>query len=150
MNNITTTLSEQEFDRLAELIADNPEFAKKLVDAISAKLDEKFGFQQGWMKDQVDKLSGEIDRLSSDMTAGFRRVAEPMDTVEHNFKMMGERQDLFERKTEFQFKKIDRKVDSIDRRSDKIDQRLKDVTDRMRIDYEADVGPEARPKGRHS
>ena len=47
-NRSTETIADHDPEALAmALIADNPEFAKKLVDAIAAKLDEKFGFQQG-------------------------------------------------------------------------------------------------------
>ena len=94
----TETLSEDNIALLADIMAENPEFAKKLVDAISKKLDEKFGHQQGWMSETLEDLSEKFDQMSSDMKHGFANVDKGLETLSHNMEMLGERQDLFDRR----------------------------------------------------
>ena len=53
----TATVTEPDLEALAALMAENPEFAAKLADAIAAKLDEKYGWQQGFMSDKMDELT---------------------------------------------------------------------------------------------
>ena len=96
----TETLSEHDITLLADIMADNPEFAKRLVDAISEKLDDKFGHQQGWMSGTLEELSEKLDQMSSDMKHGFDNVDKRFDTIDQNMEMSGQRQDLFDRRIE--------------------------------------------------
>ena len=80
-------------------MADNPEFAKKLVDAIAARLDEKFGHRQGWMSEELDHLSERFDQ----MDRRFDRIDKRFNTLEHNVQLIGERMEIFERNTERRF-----------------------------------------------
>ena len=89
-NHTTETLAEYDLEALVALMADNPDFAAKLADAIANRLDEKYGWNQGWMRDKVEEMSGKLDTVSQDSKTQF-------DTLCNNFEMLGERQTLFER-----------------------------------------------------
>ena len=84
-------------------MADNPEFAKKLVDAISEKLDEKFGWQQGWMSDRLDEISKKLDRSIEENTRRF-------DSLDSGIADLRERHDLHAG----EFRKVKSRLDSID------------------------------------
>ena len=89
-NHTTETLSEHDLEALVTLMADNPEFAAKLADAISERLDKKYGWNQGCMRDKVEEMSGKLNAVSQDSKRQF-------DTLCNNFEMLGDRQTLFER-----------------------------------------------------
>ena len=110
MNYSTETLPEQEIKHLADIMADNPNFAEKLADAIAERLDEKYGFDQGWMKASIEELKQGQNDLKQNMNRRF-------DTLEHNFKMFGEKQDLFER----EMMRVNGRLDTIDGRLDSKD-----------------------------
>ena len=83
-------LSDQDIERLAALMAKDPKFAHELADAIATRLDEKYGFRQGEIIDDIEKVSGKIDGLSSKLDAMGHRFS----TLEHNFGVFGQKLDL--------------------------------------------------------
>lgn len=102
MNYSIKTLSEQAIKHLEDILADNPKFAQKLADAISERLDEKFGHRQGWMSNKLEELSEKIDHLNK----RFDHTDKRFDTLDHTLEMLGDKQDLFERN-------VNRRFDSI-------------------------------------
>ena len=112
----TETIADHDPEALAvALMADNPEFAKKLVDAISAKLDEKFGFQQGWMSAQIGELPKKVDGLSSKIDTVAQNIDKRFDTLAHNQKVFAEKQELFELRTDRRLKDINERLGNGDR-----------------------------------
>ena len=92
---------------LEDRVEDKPEFAAKLADAIAErlapKLDEKFGFQQGWMTDKLEELSGKIDGMARDNTTRF-------DTIEDGIRDLRARHEL----QDGEFRKVNDRLESID------------------------------------
>lgn len=107
-------LTDHDISRLANLMADNPEFAKKLVDAISQKLDEKFGFHIGRMKDHLEQHDDQFKKINSKLD----RMEGKIDTLSFNFKMMGERHELLERKVDRGFEKVSQSLERLESSSD--------------------------------
>ena len=77
-------------------MAKDPKFAHELADAIAARLDEKYGFRQGEIIDEIEKVSGKIDGLSSK----FDAMAGRFNTLAHNQEMFGEKLEFVEKRTE--------------------------------------------------
>ena len=74
---ITGTLSKRDLAEMVEKLAENPEFAAKLADAISERLDKKYGWRQGELTDGLEKLEGqykELDRKFDRMQEGFNNL----------------------------------------------------------------------------
>ena len=92
----TNALLDQELERLAEIVADDPIFAKKLVSALAVELDKKFGWRQGWMEDKMDELNEKLDGITQKLGDHDRRF----DTLEHNFTVLGEKLVSMEKKEE--------------------------------------------------
>ena len=89
-------LSDQEIQRLVDMLAKDPKFANELADAIAARLDEKYGFKQGEIIADIEKLSGQIAGLSSK----FDAMAGQFNTLAHNQEMFGGKLELVEKRTE--------------------------------------------------
>lgn len=89
----TESLSDHDREALAVLMADNPEFAAKLADAVAEKVGEKLGeklVQIGWIMVDVEKR---LEKIDDKLEEHDRRL----DTLAHNFEMFGQKQDLFSR-----------------------------------------------------
>ena len=103
----TGRFSDDELNSLAVLMADHPEFAAKLADAITERLDEKYGWRQGELADGFEKLSQKTDQILAKLEDHDMRF----DTLDHNFQMLGEKVDL----TNSEVRKVNGRIDSIDR-----------------------------------
>ena len=93
------TDTDAEFDTVVNLMADN----SKLVTALSRMLDEKFGFQQGWMNDKLDEISTKLDQSIDENRRQF-------DTLGRNFENLAVRQTGFDD----EIRKVNDRLDSID------------------------------------
>ena len=96
LDSITGTLSEHDLEALAEMMADNPEFAKKLVDAISDKLDEKFGRKQGDIFFELDELKEGQKKILDKLEDHYKQFG----TLDHNLQMFADRQEILAGDTE--------------------------------------------------
>ena len=103
---ITGTLSKRDLAEMVEKLAENPEFAAKLEDAISERLDKKYGWRQGELTSDFEKLEGQFKALNGKID----HMQHGIDTLAHNFTTFGERQDLFSR----ELGKVNTRLDSID------------------------------------
>ena len=92
----TETIVDHDLEALADLMAENHEFAAKLADAIAKKLDEKFGFRQGEMNAGFEALSKKVDTVSSKIDTVSENIDRQFDPLNHNFEMLGQRHTLFE------------------------------------------------------
>ena len=90
MPNHTTALSDRDFADLATLMADNPEFAAKLADAIAKRLDERYGWGQGEIKADLEVLK----QGQKDLSDRIDRMQGGIDTLAHNQQMFGEKLQL--------------------------------------------------------
>ena len=109
-NSTTETLSERDLERLAALMADNPEFAKKLVDAISEKLDEKFGWRQGELASGFEGIEGRFKAMNDKID----HMQNGIDTLVHNREYIDKGREIFESRTTSTLDGISRRLDSID------------------------------------
>ena len=88
---------------VANIVAKDPAFAKELVDAISEKLDEKFGWQQGWMSARLDEISKKLDRSIEENARRF-------DSLDSGIADLRARHELHAG----EFRKVNKRLDSID------------------------------------
>ena len=105
-NPSTETLSEHNLERLAALMADNPEFAAKLAGAIAKKLNEDHGFDLGWLRTDIDDLKDG----QKDIKATLDHHGELLDTMHHNIQDLRGRHDLHGG----EFRKVNDRLDKID------------------------------------
>ena len=101
----TETLSDHDLSTLALLMADDPEFAAKLADAIAERLDEKFGWRQGDMRADINELKGKFKALDQK----FDHMQGGIDTLTQNIQVFAERQETLARNSE---KHIERKLEA--------------------------------------
>ena len=101
---ITGTLSKRDLAEMVEKLAENPEFAAKLADAISERLDKKYGWRQGHMNDRLDEISEKIDRSIEENTRRF-------DSLDSGIADLRARHELHAG----EFRKVNGRLDSIDR-----------------------------------
>ena len=110
ISNTSRSLTASDLKVVAELMAKDPEFAKELVEAISEKLDDKFGFRQGEMATGFEALSKKLDAVSLKIDTVAENIDSGFNTIDHNFEMLGQRQRLFEG----ELRKVNDRLDSID------------------------------------
>ena len=96
-------LSENDLKVVANIVAKDPEFAKELVDAISEKLDEKFGWMQGHINDRLNQISKKLDRSIEENTRRF-------DSLDSGIADLRARHELHDG----DFRKVNKRLDSID------------------------------------
>lgn len=107
MHNLSTeTIADHDLEALADLMADNPEFATKLAAAIAKKLNEEHGFDLGWLRSDIDDLK---DGQKS-IKATLGRHGDLLDTMHHNIQDLRERHDLHDG----EFRKVNYRLDKID------------------------------------
>ena len=99
----TERLSEHNLKEVAKLMAKDPEFAKDLVAALSETLDEKFGFQQGWISDRLGEISKKLDRSIEENTRRF-------DSLDSGIADLRARHELHRQ----EFRKVNDRLDKID------------------------------------
>ena len=99
----TETLSERDLKVVAKLVAKDPEFAKELVDAIGVALDEKFGWQQGFISGRFDEISKKLDRSIEENTRRF-------DSLDSGIADLRARHELHAG----EFRKVNDRLDKID------------------------------------
>ena len=109
-NRSTEPLTDHDLEALAALMADNPDFASKLADAIAKKLNAEHGFDLGWLREDI-----------SDLKAGQKSIQSRLDDVNHNIQDLRGRHDLH-----------DGELRKVTDRLDKIDDHLGIATDTRR------------------
>ncbi len=103
ISDTSRSLAASDMKVVAKLMAKDPEFAKELVDAISEKLDEKFGWMQGHMNDRLDEISKKLDRSIEENTRRF----DSLDSGIADLRAGHELHDGY-------FRKVNKRLDSID------------------------------------
>ena len=102
MHNRSTNLSDDDINALAALMANNPEFASKLADAVARRVGEELetrGWDGAGIEDKLDKV---LDTQSSH--------GELLETMHHNIQDLRARHDIHDR----EFKKVNKRLDNID------------------------------------
>ena len=89
MDHSTETLSESEIKYLEKVLTDNP----KLHHGLAKMLDEKFGFQQGLLNGKLEEISEKLDGITQKLGDHDKRFG----TLENNFEILGEKQDLLQK-----------------------------------------------------
>ena len=102
LNHTTETLGEHDLEALAALMADNPEFAAKLADAIAEKLGEKL-YGRGWniagIEEKLDKVLAKLDDHDN-----------RFDRLDTSIADLRAKDDLIDREV----RKVNNRLDSID------------------------------------
>ena len=109
-NHTTETLSEHNLAALAALMADNHEFAAKLADVIAEKLDKKFGWRQGELTSDFEKIEGRFKALDNKID----HMQTGIDTLVHNREYIDKGREIFESRTTRTLDEISRRLESID------------------------------------
>ena len=84
-NHTTETLGEHDLRVVANIVAKDPEFAADVAEIIAEKLDEKFGWRQGRMRDDITELKGQFKALDQK----FDRMEGGIDTLTKNIDRSG-------------------------------------------------------------
>ena len=114
-----SSLTDEEVLKLVERrVEEKPElFVAKLAEALSERLDEKFGWRQGELADGFESLERKLNTLDQK----FDRMGNRLDRLEGNLQTFYERQEVEAQKIE------KRVVEAIDERFTRLETRLSTV-----------------------
>ena len=114
-----SSLTDEEVLKLVERrVEEEPElFVAKLAEALSERLDEKFGWRQGELADGFESLERKLNTLDQK----FDRMGNRLDRLEGNLQTFYERQEVEAQKIE------KRVVEAIDERFTRLETRLSTV-----------------------
>ena len=87
-------------------MAENPEGIARLADAIAKRLDDKFGWQQGWMRSEFEELK----QGQKDLADKLDTVSDNVGTLTSNVQTFAEKQNLFQRRTKRRLEDIKRRT----------------------------------------
>ena len=114
-NHTIEAISDAELERLAVIMANNPEALDRLATKLAEKVGDKI-FDAGF---DLTGINESLARIESKLESHDRRF----DTIDHNFHMLGEKVDLTNR----EMRKVNDRIDSTSHLGINTDTRKRDL-----------------------